>query len=162
MTPARSLSRQAGMTLVEVMLVIFIVGLVAGVAVTTLPERESREEAAVRELGETLRGIQDQAILTGDVLALRAAKGEITLMRWDGFEWQSVDKRLIDLPQAVDVELSRSGERRPPARRRDEATMLVFDPLGVTEPVDITLTAGRFARTLRITEDGEVVNAAAS
>ncbi|WP_300381591.1 prepilin-type N-terminal cleavage/methylation domain-containing protein [Henriciella sp.] len=152
----RSFSPQSGMTLVEVLLVIFIMGLVAGVAVTTLPERESPQEEAVRELGQSIRTIQDQSVLTGDVLALRTEKGRVSLLRWDGYEWQPAERAFIDLPQAVNVRLSRADERR--TRNEDEARMLVFDPLGVIEPIDVTISAGKFERTLRITQDGEVVH----
>ena len=43
------------MTLVEVMLVVFIVGLVAGVAVMTLPDRPAPHERALRDLGQAVR-----------------------------------------------------------------------------------------------------------
>lgn len=154
--PHHSSSSQSGMTLMEVLLVIFIMGLVSGVAVATLPERKSPQQKAVRDLGQSIRAIQDQSILTGDVLALRAAKGQVSLLRWDGYEWQPAEREFIDLPQAVDVRLSRADERR--TRNEDEPRMLVFDPLGVIEPVDVTISAGSFERTLRITQDGEVVH----
>ncbi|WP_300393124.1 GspH/FimT family pseudopilin [Henriciella sp.] len=154
MTRHASLSRQAGMTLVEVMIVVFIVGLVAGVAVMTIPERESPREKAVRELGQAVRDIQDQAILTGDTLALRATDGAVTLLRWDGYEWQATRRNVLELPDGVSVQLVRPDESRAPEDHGGR--MLVFDPLGVTEPANLIVSYGAFQKTLLINPGGEV------
>lgn len=159
--PTRSsFSSQSGMTLVEVMLVVFIVGLVAGVAVMTLPDRPDPREKAVKELGRAVRDIQDMSVLTGDTYALRAADGAISLMRWDGFEWQQTGRTLADLPDGVDVRL-----QRPNETERDSGNasrMLVFDALGASEPAEIVVSYAGFRQTLSIQPDGEVLNGAPS
>ena len=154
MTPAARPSKQAGMTLVEVMLVVFIVGLVAGVAVMTLPDRPDPQERAVRDLGQAVREVQDMAVLTGDALAISAVDGKVSLVRWDGFDWQPAGRDLASLPQGVSVRLVRPGETGRDNERGER--LLVFDPLGVSEPADIIVSAGAFERTLHITPDGEV------
>lgn len=155
MTPAARPSKQAGMTLVEVMLVVFIVGLVAGVAVMTLPDRPDPQERAVRDLGQAVRDIQDMAVLTGDALAISAEGGKVSLVRWDGFDWQPAGRDLANLPPGVSVRLARPAETKS---HEDEkgARLLVFDPLGASEPADIIVSAGAFERTLHVTPDGEV------
>ena len=161
MMPARpSVSGQSGMTLVEVMLVVFIVGLVAGIAVMTLPDRPDPREKAVKDLGSAVRDIQDMSILTGDTYALRAADGAISLMRWDGFDWQETGRSLAELPDGVDVTLQRPDERS--RQDRNTSRMLVFDPLGASEPADIVISYAGFSQTLSIQPDGEVVRGAPS
>lgn len=151
--PARP-SKQAGMTLVEVMLVVFIVGLVAGVAVMTLPDRPGPHERAMRDLGQAVREVQDMAVLTGDALAISAVDGKVSLVRWDGYDWQPAGRDLTSLPPGVSVRLARPGEDRRVNEKSER--LLVFDPLGVSEPADIIVSAGAFERTLHITPDGEV------
>lgn len=152
-TPA-CLPRQSGMTLVEVLLVVFIVGLVAGIAVMTLPERTTPREKAVADLERSLRDIRDMSVLTGDTMALRSADGAISLMRWDGYEWKETGRSLANLPDGVQVRLAAADDRRRPDPQ--ESRMLVFDPLGVSEPASLIVTYRGFERTLSIGADGEV------
>ena len=149
------ISRQAGMTLVEVMLVVFIVGLVAGVAVMTLPDRATPREKAVAGLERSIREIRDMSVLTGDTMALRSTDGSISLMRWDGYDWQETGRSVARLPDGVQVRLARPGDRDRSERPQD-SRMLVFDPLGVSEPASLVVTYRGFERTLSILPDGEV------
>lgn len=142
------------MTLVEVMLVVFIIGLVAGVAVMTLPERPDPRERALKDLGTAIRDIQDMSILTGDTLAIRAVDGAVELVRWNGVEWQRTERELSQLPQGAFVDLRKPGERKQEDRKG--ARMLVFDPLGTLEPTNVVLRYGAFEQTLQISSEGEV------
>ena len=142
------------MTLVEVMLVVFIIGLVAGVAIMTLPERPDPRERAMKDLGTAIRDIQDMSILTGDTLAIRAVDGAVELVRWNGFEWQRTGRELSQLPQGAFVDLRKPGERKQEDRKG--VRMLVFDPLGTLEPTNVVLRYGAFEQTLQISSEGEV------
>lgn len=154
MTRRATLSRQAGMTLVEVMLVVFIVGLVAGVVVMTLPARQDPHEKAADDLGRAIRDIQDMSILTGETFALLASEDTVSLQKWDGFEWQPAGRKLTSLPEGVDIQLLHPDKR--PGQDGKRGRMLVFDPLGVTEPANVVISYGMFQQTLRIEPDGEV------
>ena len=73
---------QAGMTLVEVMAVLFIVGLTAGIVTLTLPENPSDEEASAQAFARVLTDAQDRAIMTGQPVGLNLTERGYMLVQW--------------------------------------------------------------------------------
>ena len=132
-------SSQSGMTLVEIMVVLFIIGLTAGLVVMTLPARESPERAAAAGIYEALSTAQDQAILTGQPTGLRFDGRSYTIQGWRDGRWipvksGSIDGRLqVILPDDVAKPVSEGWPN------------IVFDPTGLSNGAAISLR-GRDAR----------------
>ena len=55
------------MTLVEVLMVVFIVGLTAGIVTLTIPQRPTQEQASAQAFATVLRDAQDQAIFAASL-----------------------------------------------------------------------------------------------
>lgn len=149
-----------GMTLVEVLMVVFIAGLVAGVAVLTLPDRQSPHEKAVQKIRTALQDAQDRAVLTGEVIGLRPLEGRVEVLSWTGVEWQPSAHSRIALPENVRLEIRSKTQRGEDAPRAGDPPFLIFNPLGVTEPVQVDVVQGALIHSLEITADGGVVDAA--
>lgn len=150
---------QKGMTLVEVLLVVFIMGLVTTVAVMTLPERQDPYERALGQVQDTVDAIRDRSIMTGEVLGIAVNEDRLDVVNWTGSEWQPVARQGFRLPANAELEIVREkGERRSD----DEPSVIIFNPLGVTEPVRLDLRAGPLTFALRLTEEGKLVQADAS
>lgn len=152
-----SLRPDAGMTLVEVLMVVFIAGLVAGVAVMTLPQRESAHEKAVREVRQTVRDLRDRSLITGEVLGLAVTAQGLEVQRWTGESWETA-ARPLRLGGDVHITARPVGGRQT-SDREDEEVLLVFNPLGTSDPVLLEVGTGPQRATLRLTPEGEVADA---
>lgn len=153
---AHLIRRDAGMTLVEVMMVIFIIGLATTVAVMTLPPRERPEARVLREVEAALMQAQDRAVLTGEVIGLQQTETGFELLSWTGEEWLELPGGSLRMPDGVDVEIL------PPEdeRRTGQAALerIVFNPLGRAEPIAIAVSWQGWSQRIELNSDGEVAN----
>ena len=149
------LLNQRGMTLIEVMVVVFIIGLSAGIVVLTLPERPSQTSQAVTEFAHSVEQAQHRAMLMGTPVGLQLTEQGYRLLRWQNQTWQP--ERARQWPtQALDVRLLSDGYEDTETARPSLWPDLIFDPTGVNSPAEVQLVGRgeRFAVTVR--ETGEV------
>jgi general secretion pathway protein H len=148
--------RDAGMTLVEVMMVIFIIGLATTVAVMTLPPRERPEARVLREVETALMQAQDRAVLTGEVIGLQQTEAGFELLSWTGEEWLPLQGGTLRLPDGVDVEILPPDDQRRTGQAAPER--IVFNPLGRAEPVTLAVSWQGWSERVELNPDGEVAN----
>lgn len=144
------------MTLVEVLMVVFIAGLVAGFAVLTMPERESQADRAVRTLTETITQLNDRALLTGEVLAVRQNGNGLEVLQWTGYDWQPAGIGGIGVPEGGRIEILNETRKTLESARPDNP-VLVLNPLGSGAAARFQLIGTNETRTLLMTPDGKVV-----
>lgn len=105
-----------GFTLVEILVVIVIVGIMAGLAVISIggnPQRELQQEA--RRLQLVLRTAGDAALLTGKEYGLIADRNSYQILQFDQSErqWVAGDNKIFAsyrLPEYIALNLSLEGE----------------------------------------------------
>ncbi|QWV94031.1 prepilin-type N-terminal cleavage/methylation domain-containing protein [Geomonas oryzisoli] len=138
---------QAGFTLLELMVVIFIIALAAGIVLPRLPEPEAtRLKSSARNLASGLRFLNDQAIVTKKVYRLHLQLGEnttrITEVSPSGEELQPADqfmgRRLIE--EGIDIEDVSVGSR---GAVTEGEVVIPFGPGGVGDGVTIHLKGGK-------------------
>lgn len=141
----RPLSRN-GFSLVEMMVVLMVMGLLATVAVLTLPgdERKLRTEAE-RFAARTLAA-RDEAIIGARPVALVVGEsGYYFERRMDG-QWQPLPGRGFDLAAWGDGTVASAGRQR-----------VIFDSLGLaSSEAAIRLTRAGNALVIRLRRDGKV------
>lgn len=138
--------RAAGFTLLEIMLVMLLLGVVAGLIVATLPSQDARQQAG--RLALTLNHAAGQAATEGQFLRLevrsdgwqlqRLAQGAVQHAAFlPGYHWQPLSHRLshFKLPQTIRLRLLHQG--RP---LKLPATLL-FSPDGDTPALTFELQA---------------------
>lgn len=142
---------EAGMTLVEVMVVLFIIGLASTVVVLTLPAQDSQARRTADDIAQTLQVAQDRAILTGNTVGLILGKAQIKTSIWRDGVWVT-DRQTLDLPSAVDVRYlgQRDGEQST------DLPTLLFDPTGVNTDIQFSIDGPSEAIELTFTAFGEV------
>lgn len=144
---------QAGFTLVEVMTVVFIIGLTSSLVILTMPERPSASERAADAFARDVRQASDRAILTGRVQGIDLVEDGYRFVEWRGDGWERVPQR--GRRDRTEVNLTLRGD----GRRFDEAEdlpELLFDPTGVNDPVELDFRIGSERYVILIAPDGEV------
>ncbi|WP_372865469.1 type II secretion system minor pseudopilin GspH [Spongiibacter sp.] len=107
MTSLTGRSNQSGFSLLELLVVIFIIGLMSGVAVLTLPAKDGdallRENRAVLLLA--LRGARAEAVFSGRSLGLlwEGDSGRFMVRSTEG--WQPIDEGKLSRPLRLDEAL---------------------------------------------------------
>jgi type II secretion system protein H len=139
------------MTLVEVMTVLFIIGLTAGIVTLTLPQRPTEEQASAQAFATVLRDAQEQAIFAGQPLGLKLSERGYVLVQWRRDGWRPVG-RAEALPRAMDL----SFETRSTAARPEGWPELIFDPTGIVQPAEFQLRARGVRIDITLQETGEV------
>jgi len=146
---------EAGFTLIEVMLVVFIIGLSAGVVVLSLPERADPARQALDDFVKAVHLARDQAVLSGAPIGLSLSEEGYSLQSWQQGKWQEM--RLSSrLGESLDVRLISHGSEVTRADLPGNWPDLMFDPTGVGSSALLRVRAGGQAYDVSLTELGEV------
>lgn len=154
---AKRLSNRAserGMTIVEVLMVVFIIGLTAGIVTLTIPQRPTEEQAGAQAFARVLREAQDQAILSGQPIGLRLTERGYTLVQWRLEQWLPYGAPTL-LPRQFDIV-----QQEDPAAitaKPDNWPDLVFDPTGIVEMAEFQLRGRGIRIDVNLIETGEVI-----
>ena len=143
----------AGFTLVEVLTVLFIMALVTGAVVMTLPKDPPAALAQARALTTDLNVAADDALLTGQPAALSMTNEGYQIYSYTEFDWQ--ERKSALWAEGLSAQLMRDGER---VALPDKAVPLViFEPIGQSEIFEITLQTVGGDYVLRNSGNGQTV-----
>ena len=143
---AHAPKRSNGFSLVEMLVVLMIMGLLAGMAVLTLPgdERKLRSEAE-RFAARTLAA-RDEAIVGSRPVSLVVSEQGYYFERRSEGQWQPLPGRGFDLTAWDDATTVSTGRQR-----------VVFDSLGLaSSAAAVRLGRGDQALVVQIRRDGKV------
>lgn len=147
--PRHNPHSESGISLIEVMVVVFIIGLAASLVALTLPDRVSAEEKAAQVFAQTLQTAQDQAIMSGEPIGVSISDDGYTVQVWRRGQWRAV-RGGDTFARGIDI------KRR---LRRDETEIedwpsLVLDPTGVTDGAVFDLTGPNDELTINFLPTG--------
>ncbi len=174
-SPARSpvpVRPDGGWTLVELLVVVFVIGLMSGLVVMSLPPGTPLAEREADRLARILDRTAKEAIVAGEPLAWRLDGGAYRLERYRDGDWQPADlarppapvpaslRVRVALDGAVAADAGGDGGGRGLAAARDAEAVLarriIFLPYGEATPADILLQGTGSEATVRVTADGDV------
>lgn len=138
------------MTIVEVLMVVFIIGLTAGIVTLTIPQRPTAEQAGAQAFARVLREAQDQAILSGQPVGLKLTDSGYSLVQWRRENWRPQGRPAV-LPKSLDIVLQTEQSARP-----ESWPELVFDPTGVVELAEFQLRGRGIRIDISLDETGSV------
>lgn len=123
MRPAHA-SSEAGFTLVEVLTVLFIIGLMTSAVFLTRPSSKAPETVFAERLVKEMNGAAQMSLITGQPVAMNLSKTDYALSRFDGDGWRPEQTGVW--PTRINFE--REGRK---VELKDEAVpLVVFEPTG--------------------------------
>jgi len=128
----RARRSESGFTLVEILMVVFIIGLASGIVIMSLPERASGLQQDAIILQRDIDALASRAVLTGVPHAL-AFQGR----SYEGLSRQSGQWVAL---RGVARELSTGIALRVEGAGTGNATHIVFDPTGAPSGATLSLT----------------------
>ena len=111
---AKTLRSLRGFTLLEVLVVLFIIGIIVSFAGLSVNQRDSRlVEDEARRLHGLLQIASEEAVFKGQELALQFNPRSYAFMKLEAEQWQALDEdRLLrerELPEGIELQLSLEG-----------------------------------------------------
>ena len=135
---------RAGFTLVELLMVVAIIGLAAGAVVLSMPDPRPSIGVEAERFAARLVRAREEALMTNRLVAVETDARGYGFVGLDGDEWTPLSGVFAPRPWGEGVTAPRAPMR------------VVFDPTGVTDPAEITLSRDGVSRTIRIDGAGEV------
>ena len=141
---------ERGATIVEVLMVVFIIGLTAGIVTLSIPQRPTAEQASAQAFATVLRQAQDQAILSGQPVGLRLSDSGYALVQWRQERWLPAGRAEV-FPRRMDITPILEAPEMP-----EGWPDLVFDPTGIVPPAEFQLRGRGVRIDIALNESGEV------
>lgn len=139
---------RSGFSLVELMVVVALIGLAATTVLLTLPDPNERLDDEAAQLAARLSLARDEAVLTGQAVAVRLDADGYVFMRRASSSWRTLDEAPLR-PVSWDADTRLVLDRA-------ETMVVAFDPVGTADPARLTLERDGRAAGLTIEASGEV------
>jgi general secretion pathway protein H len=143
-------SNEGGFTLIELMVVVTLIGLIAGVAVLAMPDPNGRVVDEAERFAARTRAAQTEAIVTASPVSLWVTAGGYGFEHRVGRAWAPIAEKPLRVErwgEGTRVELPRGTGRY----------RLTFDPTGLADQVlDLRIARGRAAALVRVEANGSV------
>ena len=141
--PKSQRGREAGFTLVELIVVIVIIGLLAAAVMISLPDGSGGLRLEAERLAARAKAAQEAAVINSRAMSLRVQADGYAVARNEGGQWRDVDHYAWE--QGTQPEIA------PGATLRT-----VFDATGIADPLEVSLRRRDERAEVVIGSDGEV------
>lgn len=143
---------QAGISLVEVLVAVFIVGVMSSLVVISLPRGAPPEREFATALQNVIRDSIDRSIISGAPVAIDVRNNIIQVQDWKNAEWTTGRAPSVKIDGKIVTQ-----QIEPYDPYRDEAEPeLVCDPTGLVSPAVFSVTGKNERWDVIVTEAGEV------
>ncbi len=150
---ARIRKTQRGVSLVEILVVLMIAAMVAGVVVMSMPPLRSEARDESERFAARLSRAADEAVTGGEMLGLKVAEDGYSFYRYERGEWKSLDsdfKTAGTFPPDLAVELTfddaaKKNQESETEKDTEETPLpgVMFAPTGETTPFEIAFQEAR-------------------
>jgi len=138
----------SGMTVVEALLALFIMGLASALIILSMPPRPAPIEVAIYKLEDLAQTARQSALVKGAWTGVVSDGEQYKLASYHKGQWRASTAR----PRRIRGELS----FKDGLERADDSPILQFGPTGAAGEETVTLTIGVQERSLSVAPDGEI------
>lgn len=162
MHPRPNPVRRNGFSLVEMMVVLFLMGLLAAAVVVSMPGDESKLRREAERLAARTVAARDEAITGSTSVALVVSDAGYYFERRENSQWQPLERGQLGLTAwdkgtTATQDGAAQTEPSPGAAARPGRARIVFDPVGLASgDAAVRLTRGSGRLMVRISRDGKV------
>ena len=130
--------KQAGFTLVEVLMSLLIIGLMTGLVVLNMPETEDPIDEQARLLAYRLETAAQTSMISNQTIGIQFTKDGYEAVRFVGDEWETIEKFEFDMETAPVVELVQNGAKIDLEKaRKSKIPVIRFDATGMATPFEL-------------------------
>lgn len=142
----------AGLSLTEVLVSVFILALATSAIILTAPERPDPVEASLEQLSADIEHTMDMSMVSGHVMGLDLSRNGYQLVTYRNQVWVPAGKPVrlkeIEIKSLVSPSTDREEESKTPEIR--------FDPTGIVSPIELVIAHTRRKAVLRVAMNGHI------
>ena len=132
--PRLNAQRDAGFSLTELMIVVFIMGVVSSFILLSAPPSRLPLEDKAEDVRLLLRQASEESVISGTAYGALVGEREVQLVRrWEG-TWLPVSGARVGVPRDVMLTLDSDS-----AEQSEGTPQIIFDPIGSASPATLLL-----------------------
>lgn len=140
--------KQAGFTLVEVLMSMLIIGLMTGIVVLNLPEGDDPWETEARRLASKFEIASQSAMISNQSIGIRLNKDRYDIVRFVGGDWVIIESHEFTGEIPLSIELEQNGAKIDlKAAAKTEVPVIRYDATGLATPFELTIDG--YGRTMQ-------------
>ena len=138
--PAPIGGSENGFSLTELMIVVFIIGVVSSFILLTAAPTASPAEEKADDVRQMLEQVSQEAMISGQPYGVVISESRVQIVRLSLGNWVPVESGSVEFPSNVGVSFTRSGDGAA-----DGQPDIVFDPLGSASATQLILSSAEDA-----------------
>lgn len=139
----------SGFSLIEVMIVIFVMGMASTVIVLTAPEPESAIEADARRLKQAIEALQVRAVMLGRGEGLHVDETSAAHVYAEAGKWIAERGPILSFSHGTQIDSDRSSHADQPD--------IMADATGMLLPANLRMSSGTQVINVTVTPEGRVL-----
>jgi general secretion pathway protein H len=163
--PMSATGNKRGFTLIEMLVVVFIIGLLSSVVVLAMPMGRDSLRQDTRALTARIKLVAQESVMNGAATGVLITPEGYNFYRLDAGKWIAMTGDRLFRPQTwrkgVVADVVRAGNAAPAPsvfeRGKPPAPNVVFDPTGLATPFSVSLVEDGEHFVVSNTAKGEVV-----
>lgn len=144
--------KNRGFTLVEILVVLFILGVTSSVVVLNMPTPKSALEKQATLLTGQLNALAQDGLISGSVTAAGFSKDGYALYVFENSEWS--ERAAGEWHESYRLTLSRAAAKLDMPKTTEP--LILFQPTGLSTPFELTLSGREINYALTSKGDGRV------
>lgn len=143
---------ESGFSLVEILVVLFIIGLMSAAVVLAFPKPKSELEQQAAILASQLNALAQDGLITGSVNAAGFSTDGYALYTFENSEW--TERASGEWQESYRLTLTRASAKLD--MPKDKAPIIMFQPTGLSTPFELTLADRETKYALKTEGNGRI------